>query len=173
MTTTPLANGAPTFEELYQVYYPRIFAYALRLVGSYEDAEDVTQETFLKIARALPTLSPEHVSAWVYRIAFHACSDLLRQRRRRESRLYLEDFETATHAVHDGGDLPESAALRELLRQAWQQVPPSGQAVLRLLVEGHTPQEIARERGVSVSSIKQRAYRARCAFRQAYQEGLA
>ncbi len=171
MTATPaVTHAAPTFEELYATYYPRILAYTFRLLGSREDAEDATQETFLKIARALPTLAPEYVSAWVYCIASHSCADLLRQRRRQQAHRCREDFETATRAVHDGGDLPERTVGREQLRQAWHQVPPSGQAVLRRLLEGHTPQEIARERGVSLSSIKQRAYRARCAFRQAYRE---
>lgn len=165
-TTTPLS-----FEQLYTTYYARILSYAIRLLGQREDAEDVTQETFVKVARALPTLKAEQVSAWIYRIATNTARDLLRRRRSQQAHRCAQDFETVTLASDD--DLHEHAAFREQFSQSWQRLPSKYQAVLRSLMEGYTISELASMRSVSHVVMKNRVYRARRALRQAYQEARA
>ncbi len=172
-TATAATNAAPTFEALYQTYYTRVLAYTFRLLGSREDAEDVTQETFLKIARALSSVRPGQASAWVYCIATTTACDLLRRRRVEQAHQSREDFEAATWALATGEDLEARAALREQVQQAWQRLPRHYQAALCSLMAGDTQAERAKARGVSVSSVKSTLYHARCAFRQAYQEASA
>ena len=67
-----------TFDAVYRGYYPRIKRYLARLI-SFDDAEDLTQEVFLKISRSLDSFRGESsISTWVYRIATNAAMDRVR-----------------------------------------------------------------------------------------------
>lgn len=67
------------FEKIYADYYPRIQRYLTRLVGAFE-AEDLAQEVFVRVSKALPTFRGEsRLSTWIYRIATHAALDRMRQ----------------------------------------------------------------------------------------------
>jgi RNA polymerase sigma-70 factor (ECF subfamily) len=80
MTTTATV---PTFESLYETYYRRIYQHALRLVRHVQDAEDVTQDTFVKVYQALPSFDPTggSITGWLYRIATRTALDHLRKAR--------------------------------------------------------------------------------------------
>ena len=70
------------FERLYVQYHRPLFSYVLRLVGHWEQAEDLTQETFVKAYHALARLPADsNYRAWLYRIATNTCYDALRRRR--------------------------------------------------------------------------------------------
>src|SRR2546421_4930855 len=72
-----------TPEEIYQTYYPRIYQRVYSLLRHREQAEDVTQESFLKAIRALPTLTTrDNLYNWLYTIATNTAYDALRRRRR-------------------------------------------------------------------------------------------
>ena len=67
------------FQKIHADYRPRIQRYLTRLVGEFE-AEDLTQEVFLRVNRALPAFRGEsQLSTWIYRIATNAAVDRMRQ----------------------------------------------------------------------------------------------
>lgn len=67
-----------TFDAVYREFYPRIKRYLARLI-SYNDAEDLAQEVFLKISRSLDSFRGESsISTWIYRIATNAAMDKVR-----------------------------------------------------------------------------------------------
>ena len=67
---------------LFEAHHHRIYRYILRMMRSPAEAEDLTQETFLRAFRHREALrDPPAVRGWLYRIATHACLDRLRQRR--------------------------------------------------------------------------------------------
>src|SRR3989304_7037573 len=66
------------FQKVFDAYQPRILRYLARLVGEHE-AEDLTQEVFVKVSQALKTFRGEaQLSTWIYRIATNAALDRLR-----------------------------------------------------------------------------------------------
>jgi RNA polymerase sigma-70 factor, ECF subfamily len=72
----------PTVEALFDTYHDAIYAHILRLMGGdAEEARDLTQETFLRVHRALHRFTPYQTRAWIYRIARNLCLDALRRRR--------------------------------------------------------------------------------------------
>ena len=81
-------NGdAPAFEILVKSYYPSILNYCYRSLGSRADAEDVTQDVFVKAARKLHNLKePAAFKGWLYSIARSTCADLSRSRGRQTER---------------------------------------------------------------------------------------
>ena len=71
-------NSEVEFQEIYAVFQPKILRYLIRLVGENE-AEDLTQEVFVKVSQALKNFRGEsQLSTWIYRIATNAALDRLR-----------------------------------------------------------------------------------------------
>jgi RNA polymerase sigma-70 factor, ECF subfamily len=75
-----------TFERLVRVYQDRLFAFALRLAGRREDAEEIAQDAFVRAYRALGTYAPERIRAlalraWLYRIALNVARNRFRRKR--------------------------------------------------------------------------------------------
>ncbi len=73
--------------QLFEEYHERVYRIILRLIGNPADAEELTQETFVKVYRHLYSLKqPEKASSWVYRIATNVALDRVRQRSYKESK---------------------------------------------------------------------------------------
>jgi len=70
------------FDEMVTRYHGRIYGYLLGMVGDAEQAQDLTQDTFLKAYKALPRTPDPVLPAWLYRIATNTALDALRHRRR-------------------------------------------------------------------------------------------
>jgi RNA polymerase sigma-70 factor (ECF subfamily) len=80
------AGDEPAFARLVERYRPELQVHCYRMVGSFEDSEDLVQETFLRAWRGRASFSPRanaSFRAWLYRIATNACLDVLRSRPRR------------------------------------------------------------------------------------------
>jgi RNA polymerase sigma-70 factor (ECF subfamily) len=169
--TDPLSGGVrPTFEALFAAYHAPIHHYVHRMMGNREDADDLTQETFVKLYRALPRFRPGHVQAWVYRIATNACLDELRHR----NLITWQPWEAFSAAFHPGQvarDDPERDALQEDTRRQVEAVldrlPPRQRCAL-ILREYHELGylEIALALGTTRSAVKTLLLRARDRFRQ-------
>src|SRR5947209_19821945 len=70
-----------SFDQIYDEYKTPIYNYVYHLVGDREQADDLTQDTFLKAFRALPKMDANlKLSAWLYRIATNTAYDALRRR---------------------------------------------------------------------------------------------
>jgi RNA polymerase sigma-70 factor (ECF subfamily) len=124
---------ARTFGELLERHEREIFAYALRLTGSRQDAEDVYQDTFLAAFRAWPPPRRDNERAWLYRIATNKAID---GSRRRRATVSLEDLRLAA-PNRDGVTLLDLARAVRVL--------PAGQRAAFVLraVEGRPYRDIA------------------------------
>lgn len=128
-----MREAARTFGELLERHEREIFAYALRLTGRREDADDLYQETFLAAFRAWPPPRRDHERAWLYKIATNKAID--RERRRRPT-ISVDDLRLAA-PDRDGVTLIDLAgAIRTL---------PAGQraAFVMRTVEGRPYREVA------------------------------
>lgn len=101
------------FEEIYQLYHRRIYNAVYGMLGDADDAQDVTQDVFIRLHYALPTLrADEAFSTYLYRIALNLCRD----RARRKKRVRFQSIDTP-RAGEDGDvepmDFPDSAKLPE------------------------------------------------------------
>jgi RNA polymerase sigma factor (sigma-70 family) len=122
--TTALAS--PTLEQLYKAYFTRIYRRAYTLMGNRQDAEDLTQEAFLKAWRALPRLhSTDNLYGWLYRIVTNTAYDALKRRKQRGACQSLD--ETCDTLPAPDGDLQERYERKECLRAAWGRLTPSHQ----------------------------------------------
>ena len=158
-----------TFEEIFRLYHARIYNYVYRIVGNVKDAEDLTQESFLKAYQALMRGDqPANLSGWLYRIASNTCLDVLRRRRL----IRWQPLENLLTVLSTGGDRsPEEQVLRSErqteIEQVLAQLPPRYRMYLILRErEGFSYQEIAAITGDSLDTVKVTLYRARERARQ-------
>ncbi len=174
-----LAGDASAFTPFVESFQHRIFQYTWLMCGQREDAEEVAQETLLKAFQSFDQLQdPEHVKAWVFRIAKNYC---LMKRRRSvfapERELSLDELMPAMDGgdrplqLPDSSELPEQQLLRgELNRQiqeALQALPETYRPVVMLRdIEGLTTAETAEVLELSEDVVKQRLHRGRLALRK-------
>ena len=182
--TAPATTGARTgqlaadalFDEMFARYQGPIYGYILGMVGNPEQAQDLTQDTFVKAYKALPTTRDLVLPAWLYRIATNTCYDALRRRRLISwlpwGRRGDDDGESETwqpEPVGDDGDLAGRYAVGEGVREALRGVPAALRAPLLLhVVHGFGYADIAVTLGISEAAVKMRVSRARAAFKAAY-----
>lgn len=159
------AGDIAAFDTLVGRWDRKIQGVIFRLVGSHEEARDVSQETFLKAYRALGTFKREaRFSSWLYQIAVNATRDRLRRRRRRND-LSLDDVDESTEsALRDGSptafELVETRDLSRLVAAAIAELPDEQREVVILKeYQGLTFPEIADALDVPLSTVKTRLYR--------------
>lgn len=94
-----------TIEDLYRRYSRMVFRVCLRYAGNRPEAEDLTQEIFLKLHSLAETFRQEsQVGTWIYRISVNACIDFLRTKSRRSGLLLERLDELVLHNLSDHGD---------------------------------------------------------------------
>jgi RNA polymerase sigma-70 factor (ECF subfamily) len=150
------------FEHLVRAQYDRLYALGRRIVTDAADAEDATQETFLRAWRELDRLrEPEHFEAWITRMLVHGCYDLLRRRRRREAKVPWIVLEPT---APDGVGIEE----RERLSEAFARLSPEHRAVLALhFYRDLAAAEIAHLLRVPEGTVNSRLYYGTRALRSA------
>jgi RNA polymerase sigma-70 factor (ECF subfamily) len=161
------------FEDLVRRHERRVFRLLLRMLGSREEAEDVTQEAFLSLHRHGHRFRREaRFSTFVYRVAANAA--LNRRRTLGRSRNRMNEFRVRQQA---GMNLPptprnpeDAAAGSEdqvRVQEALLELPPDLRvAVVLYDIEGQSYQEVARVLGIPEGTVKSRIHRARSALRE-------
>lgn len=180
-TLIDLSRGGDldAFNMLIAAYQDRVYNLCLRMLGSQQPAEDVTQEAFISAFKNVRRMRGPSVKSWLLRIASNACIDELRRRQRHPqvSIDYRRDSnETETSFdVPDSTPGPEQLALRQELRSALQsellELPADQRlAVVLCDIEGLAYEEIAVAMSTSVGTVKSRISRGRARLREALQK---
>lgn len=182
------AQAQAEFEAAVERYHGRVFQLVYRYTGDYEEACDLTQDTFVRAFNAWGEFRGDsQVYTWLYRIALNLCHNAQKRtlRRQKTERWSLDattgdDFETrAPLEVADERPLPlqrlEGDEMRARLREALLELPENYRTVIVLRdIEGFTYEEIARVTDSTLEAIKSRLFRARQTLRrilEPYMEG--
>jgi len=161
-------GDSTAFSEIYDQFAARIYSFASRMTGSREDAEDITQDTFLLAFRSLKDLrEQDHFEQWLYRIARNEVYK--RQRKAKFKPDSLDDsdrgFLRILRSEDSAGD-PESrmlsAELGRKVKAVFDSLPVRYKETLVLAtLQGMNYEEISRILGRGLSSVKTDIYRAR------------
>jgi RNA polymerase sigma-70 factor (ECF subfamily) len=163
------------FQAIFSEFQDRIYNCVYRLMGNAEDANDLTQETFLRAYSALPKIQGElKVVPWLYLIATNLCMDQLRRRKL----IRWEPWDLFTSIFHPrqvARDNPEHDAVlsesRAQVQVVLEKLSPKYRMCLVLReYDGLSCQEIADIMGTTRSAVKSLLFRAREEFRQVYQK---
>jgi RNA polymerase sigma-70 factor, ECF subfamily len=174
-------------EAIVDRYENRIFTFGLKMCGHLQDAEDITQDTFLNAFRYLNSFREEtKLKNWLFKIAATAC---IRKRRKKkcepDHELSLESF-FSKEGIHETYEIPDwsddpsdkvlQAEMKTVINDSIRTLPHKYKLVFNLRdIEGFSTKETAEILGISIESVKTRLHRARLALREkishAYQEG--
>ncbi len=157
---------------LFESHYARVHRHVLSMVRDPVEADDLTQETFLRAHRNSGTLQDAGaVSTWLYRIATNVCLDRWRQRARRaplEDEAAPEDLELADPDVPSLQQTVERGEMSGCVQRYLEGLPDSYRAVILLHdLNELTAPEISETLGVSLATVKIRLHRARQKLRAA------
>jgi RNA polymerase sigma-70 factor (ECF subfamily) len=159
------AGDEDAFEELVARYHPRLRYYLRRILPRAEHADDVLQEVWLAVFRALPRLAdPAALAAWLYRIARDKAA--VQWRGRPPERLL--DASDLVEEPSQGNEFRQEDA--QEIHASLDQLSPEQREVLVLrFLEDMTYQQIAKVTGCPIGTVRSRLYYAKSALRQAIQ----
>ena len=150
------------FGLLVDKYKSSVYALAYTKLRNFHDAEDITQEVFLKAYQKLSTLKRwDNFLAWLFSITVNSCKDFLKSSARRPDGNYIED-QDATLWDAPSIDAYRSESAAESIREAIDELPEIYRQTLTLYyLGGLNSKEIARFLGTSANTVNQRLMRAR------------
>ena len=155
------------FEQLYRLHVNRVYGLCLRMTGQHSQAEELTQEAFIRAWERLDSFRGESAFfSWLYRLTFNVVLGDKRSRQRREARVAgTEDLEAIAHPAQR-----QRPGLRVDLEEAIATLPPGAREVFILHdVEGYKHEEIAEIVGIAQGTSKAHLHRARRLLREQLQ----
>lgn len=161
------AGDTSAFERLYRENVNRVYALCYRMAGNATEAEELTQDVFVRAWQRLGGFRGESAfSSWLHPIAVNVAYSERRSRRRRESRVMATDDLTP----FDSGSAEKHPALGVDLERALSGLPDGAREVFVLHdVEGYKHEEIANLTGIATGTSKAQLHRARRLLREALQ----
>lgn len=164
------------FNDLIERYEKRVFNFAYRMAGNYDDANDVAQEAFIRVFNSICTFRGDaNFTTWLYRIVTNVYLD---ERKKQKSHLHssLEDYieleeNTVTRQVEDGRPTPdhlvETGERNAMLHAAIQELPEYQRIMVVLYhTQGKSYEEISQIMNLPIGTVKSRLNRARLALRE-------
>lgn len=175
MSAVPVGVGAgeaawtpPSWDEVVREHADRVYRLAYRLSGNQHDAEDLTQETFIRVFRSLASYKPGTFEGWLHRITTNLFLDMARRRAKVRMEALPEDTDRIAGNAPTPDQVYNATNLDPDLQSALDELPPEFRAAVVLCdVEGLSYDEIGATLGVKLGTVRSRIHRGRQALRAA------
>jgi RNA polymerase sigma-70 factor, ECF subfamily len=149
----------PSWDEL-------VRQHADRLSGNQHDAEDLTQETFIRVFRSVQNYQPGTFEGWLHRITTNLFLDMVRRRGRIRMEALPEDYDRVPADEPNPEQIYHDSRLGPDLQAALDSLPPEFRAAVVLCdIEGLSYEEIGATLGVKLGTVRSRIHRGRQALR--------
>lgn len=161
------AETVPSWDEIVDRHSERVYRLAYRLTGNVADAEDLTQDVFVRVFRSLSTYSPGTFEGWLHRVTTNLFLDGARRKQRiRFDALSDERAERLRSTVGAPHDQYADRTFDADVEQALAALPPDFRAAVVLCdIEGLTYEEIADILGAKLGTVRSRIHRGRAMLR--------
>ena len=159
----------PTWEEVVRDHSARVYRLAYRLTGNQHDAEDLTQEVFVRVFRSLSSYSPGTFEGWLHRITTNLFLDSVRRKARIRFDALGDDTVERLPGRGPGPDqVFDDTHLDGDVQAALDALPPDFRAAVVLCdIEGLSYEEIADTLGIKLGTVRSRIHRGRSQLRAA------
>lgn len=156
----------PSWDELVRQHADRVYRLAYRLAGNQQDAEDLTQETFIRVFRSVQNYQPGTFEGWLHRITTNLFLDMVRRRSRIRMEALPEDYDRVPAEDPNPEQIYHDSRLGPDLQAALDSLPPEFRAAVVLCdIEGLSYEEIGATLGVKLGTVRSRIHRGRQAIR--------
>ncbi len=158
----------PSWDDVVRTHSARVYRLAYRLTGNQHDAEDLTQEVFVRVFRSLSSYTPGTFEGWLHRITTNLFLDLVRRRARIRFDALPDDAERLPSGEHGPSQVYDDTHLDGDVQRALDALPPDFRAAVVLCdLEGLSYEEIAATLGVKIGTVRSRIHRGRSQLRAA------
>jgi RNA polymerase sigma-70 factor (ECF subfamily) len=157
----------PSWEQVVSEHGDRVYRLAYRLTGNKHDAEDLTQEVFVRVFRSLSTYTPGSFEGWLHRITTNLFLDQVRRKNRIRFDALAED---ASDKLEGREPSPEHVVIEGVMeadvQAALDALPPDFRAAVVLAdIEGLSYEEIAETLDIKLGTVRSRIHRGRSQLR--------
>ncbi|MBM4555344.1 RNA polymerase sigma factor SigE [Rhodococcus hoagii] len=160
-------SAMPSWDELVREHGDRVYRLAYRLSGNAQDAEDLTQDTFIRVFRSLQNYQPGTFEGWLHRITTNLFLDMVRRRNRIRMEALPEDYDRVPSDSPNPEQIYHDARLAPDLQSALDSLAPEFRAAVVLCdIEGLSYEEIGATLGVKLGTVRSRIHRGRQALRE-------
>ncbi len=159
----------PSWEDVVTEHSARVYRLAYRLTGNPHDAEDLTQEVFVRVFRSLPSYTPGTFEGWLHRITTNLFLDQARRKAKIRFDALAEDADQRMPGRMPSPDAQVAdGMLDDDIEIALAALPPEFRAAVVLCdIEGLSYDEIADVLGVKLGTVRSRIHRGRAMLRRA------
>ncbi|WP_432246511.1 RNA polymerase sigma factor SigE [Mycolicibacterium sp. ELW1] len=159
-------TAMPSWDELVRQHADRVYRLAYRLSGNQQDAEDLTQETFIRVFRSVQNYQPGTFEGWLHRITTNLFLDMVRRRGRIRMEALPEDYDRVPADEPNPEQIYHDSRLGADLQAALDSLAPEFRAAVVLCdIEGLSYEEIGATLGVKLGTVRSRIHRGRQALR--------
>jgi RNA polymerase sigma-70 factor (ECF subfamily) len=156
----------PSWDELVRQHADRVYRLAYRLSGNQHDAEDLTQETFIRVFRSVQSYQPGTFEGWLHRITTNLFLDMVRRRTRVRMEALPDDYDRVPADDPSPEQIFHDARLGADLQAALDSLAPEFRAAVVLCdIEGLSYEEIGATLGVKLGTVRSRIHRGRQGIR--------
>ncbi|WP_205859706.1 RNA polymerase sigma factor SigE [Phycicoccus endophyticus] len=159
----------PTWEEVVEQHSARVYRLAYRLTGNVHDAEDLTQDVFVRVFRSLHTYQPGTFEGWLHRITTNVFLDRMRRKQRIRFDALSEESAARLPSRDRGPEQTyEDTHLDDDVQRALDALSPDFRAAVVLCdIEGLSYEEVAATLGIKLGTVRSRIHRGRAQLREA------
>jgi RNA polymerase sigma-70 factor (ECF subfamily) len=162
----------PSWDEVVRLHSARVYRLAYRLTGNPHDAEDLTQEVFVRVFRSLSSYTPGTFEGWLHRITTNLFLDMVRRKARIRFDALPDDAERLPGKELSGMGCPaqvyDDTHFDDDVQAALDALPPDFRAAVVLCdLEGLSYEEIAATLGIKIGTVRSRIHRGRSQLRTA------
>ncbi len=156
----------PSWEAIVREHSPRVYRLAYRLTGNPHDAEDLTQEVFVRVFRSLSSYTPGTFEGWLHRITTNLFLDVVRRKARIRFEALPDDAERLASRDRGPAQVYDDTHFDADVQSALDALPPDFRAAVVLCdLEGLTYEEISDVLGIKIGTVRSRIHRGRSQLR--------
>ena len=159
-----LAGDTQSFNVIVDRYKDLVFTLALRILKHREEAEEASQDTFIKVFRSLNRFKGDSkLSTWIYKVAYFTCLDRLKKQKREQHIVAIDEFtEHQVKTIDNALDMIEKEERKVAIQDCLQLLPSNDVALLTLFYfEELSLEEIAKIVDLTANNVKVKLYRSR------------
>lgn len=159
-----IGGDTQAFSVLVDVYKDLVFTLAIRMLKNREEAEEVSQDTFIKIYKALPKFKGESkLSTWIYKVAYNTCLDQIKKNNRRYDEVAIDSFsENQIKTLDNALDALEEKEQQQTIQDCLQKLTSKDSFLLTLFYfEELSLEEISKVVNMEANTVKVNIHRAR------------
>ena len=159
-----LAGDANLFTVLVDRYKDLVFTLGLRMLKNREEAEEVSQDTFIKVYRSLNKFKGDSkFSTWIYKVAYNSCLDQIKKNKKHQNNVKINEFtQYQIKTIDNAFDVLVEEERNQMIQNCLNLLPSEDSFLLTLYYfEEHSLEEIAKIVGLNANTVKVKLFRSR------------